>query len=91
MKDVIFDDFFDDFDEVEEDGALKFKGFIFVDIFVFKWIKVVVIIGLNIGGKIVVMKVVGFVVFMVKFGIFIFVERVVILFFDKVFVDIGDD
>ena len=90
-KDAIFDDFFDDFDEVEEDGAPKLKGPIPVDIFASKRTKVVVITGPNTGGKTAAMKAVGLAALMAKSGIFIPAERAVIPFFDKVLVDIGDD
>lgn len=50
------------------------------------------IIGLNIGGKIVVLKIVGFLILMVFLGILIFVfENFKIGFFEGVFVDIGDE
>ena len=91
-KDAGFDDFFDDFDEVEEeDGAPKLKGPIPVDIFASKRTKVVIITGPNTGGKTAAMKAVGLAALMAKSGIFIPAERAVIPFFDKVLVDIGDD
>lgn len=43
-------------------------------------VRVVVIMGFNIGGKIVILKILGLVVFMVKVGLFIFVNDFVKLF-----------
>lgn len=53
---------------------------IFIDVNVRLLVRVVVIIGFNIGGKIVILKILGLVAVMVKVGLFIFVNDFVKLF-----------
>lgn len=71
------------------DNVLKFC--VFIDIRIGYGISVVIVLGLNVGGKIVFMKILGLVFLMLKVGLYLFVKGYFKFFwFDFVFVDIGD-
>lgn len=62
------------------------------DIVLGKDYQVIVIMGLNIGGKMIILKILGLIQLMVQLGMFILVnENLMVVIFDNVFVDIGDE
>lgn len=51
-----------------------------------------IIIGFNVGGKIVVLKMIGLLIFVIMLGFYIIVdEGIEIVLFEYIFVDIGDN